>query len=172
MNTNLYQNFSFVLFLPECNKSVFWYEICPSGSETLLILFLYLFLFCSHILAAVLFSLQLLDVMCQCSEAVLTLGKNHVSRLVDKNAADTPFGWVMYLLLTSVNLWPNYGAEWLTGWMVSDLLLIPCLLNSVTELCLIGLWVVPKLWYWLWLAFDCLSDWVIELLLNSPSQWL
>jgi hypothetical protein len=49
MNTNLYQNFSFVLRLPERDKTVFSYEICPSGCETLLILFLYLFLFCSHI---------------------------------------------------------------------------------------------------------------------------
>lgn len=88
MNTNLYQNFSFVLFLPECNKSVFWYEICPSGSQTLLILFLYLFLFCSHI-AALLFFILLLDAICNCSEVALTRVKNHVSQLADVNAAES-----------------------------------------------------------------------------------
>lgn len=84
MNTNLYQNFSFVLFLAECNKSVFWYEIRPSGSETLLILFFYLFPFCSRIAA-----LQLLDVICVYSEVALTWGKNRVSGLADVSSAES-----------------------------------------------------------------------------------
>jgi hypothetical protein len=52
----------------ERDKTVFWYKICPSGFETLLILFLYLFLFCSHIAQPFCFSRHLSAVSCGYAE--------------------------------------------------------------------------------------------------------
>jgi hypothetical protein len=176
MNTNLYQNFSFVLFLPECNKSVFCYEICPSGSETLLILFLYLFLFCSHIAALLFFTAPwcYVQLFWSCS-----------------HMGEEPCKWTRWhhhnrkrlcgLLPTyCLNFWLSSGVtEWLIGLMTSGWIaesVLNLLLHWIVMALAMLYWVtdlhgsvtVPWLLktvssnvLWQWLCLDCLKPSVV-----------